>query len=305
MRLLYAINIACRARFVLQPFISSKNSLPVLRVLTRRSSSLVTVKSSRFIGVIKEGDKKTWEAVLDLPPRLGEDTTLPRTISGGEYETAEEAAKAYDALVRMYLGSDGIADGKTNFPIDDLRSWIPPETVIATGQIETKVGVPFTADEIIAALQLERGIDVKAVNLKGKSDLAEALVFVTGRSVAHMRRMADMVCTSLRKRRLPGAEDPSVEAREMDDWMLVDCGNIIVSVMDAEARSAFNLEQYWENMKLGVDPHHGKDFDTWLEENPVPKAWNARLEKDEAELTLSRSGRRNHWKGGRISKPKK
>ena len=36
----------------------------------------------------------------------------------------------------------------------------------------------------------------------------------------------------LRKRRLPGV-DATVEAREMDDWMVVDAGNIIVNVMDA------------------------------------------------------------------------
>jgi ribosome-associated protein len=302
MRLLNAINVASRARLHFHFGLAgvSKKTL-----VLKRSASMMIVKSSRFIGVIKEGDKKTWEAVLDLSPRRGEDNILPRTISGGEYETEEEAAKAYDALVRMYLGGAEGSDVKTNFPIDDLRSWIPPESVIATGQIEVKIGVPLTVDEITAALQLERGIDVKAVNLKGKSDLAEALVFVTGRSVTHMRRMADMVCMSLRKRRLPGAEDPSVEAREMDDWMLVDCGNIIVSVMDVEARSAFNLEQYWENMRLGVDPYQGKDFDSWLEENPVPKAWTARLEKDEAELTLQKRGRRNHWRGGQtISKPK-
>jgi ribosomal silencing factor RsfS len=42
-----------------------------------------------------------------------------------------------------------------------------------------------------------------------------------------------------------------VEARESDDWMLVDCGNIIVSVMDAEAREVFDLERFWEGMELG------------------------------------------------------
>ena len=38
--------------------------------------------------------------------------------------------------------------------------------------------------------------------------------------------------TQARKRRLPGV-DCSVEARDMDDWMVVDAGNIIVSIMDA------------------------------------------------------------------------
>jgi ribosome-associated protein len=303
MRISFALSLSSRAR-IFSRFSNLQNPTFQTSQQTCSFSSLI-VKSSRFIGVIKEGDKKTWEAVLDLSPKVSNDVDLPRTISGGEYETEEEAAKAYDALVRMYLGGEEGKNVTTNFPIDDLRSWIPPETVIATGQIETKVGEPFTPEEIVSALQLERGIDVKTVSLKGKSDLAEALVFVTGRSVTHMRRMADMVCSSLRKRHLPGVDDPSVEAREMDDWMLVDCGNIIVSIMDAEARAAFNLEQYWENMRLDVDPNKGKDFDTWLEENPVPKAWTTRLEKDEAELALQKRGRRNHWKGASLPKSRK
>ena len=38
----------------------------------------------------------------------------------------------------------------------------------------------------------------------------------------------------LRKRRIRGV-DHNVEAREMDDWMVVDAGNIIVNIMDAGA----------------------------------------------------------------------
>ena len=64
----------------------------------------------------------------------------------------------------------------------------------------------------------------------------------------------------------------------------MDCGNVIVSVMDAEAREVFALEKYWEGMVLGQDPHAGLTFDQWLRENPVPERWNARLERDEVEL---------------------
>jgi ribosomal silencing factor RsfS len=46
----------------------------------------------------------------------------------------------------------------------------------------------------------ERGIDVRAVPLAGRSDLADALVFVTGRALPHMRKMADTVARAVRKR---------------------------------------------------------------------------------------------------------
>jgi len=74
----------------------------------------------------------------------------------------------------------------------------------------------------------------------------------------------------------------------MDDWMLVDCGNLIVSVMDAEAREVFDLERFWGGMTLGRDPNEGLSFDDWLEKNPVPDKWNRRLERDEEEIAARR-----------------
>lgn len=245
--------------------------------------------SSKYIGVIKDSanPNNQWEAVI---------VHNGSEISGGEYDDEADAAKAYDALARMYQGPNA----KTNFAIDPYKSWIPPEEVVTTGQIETKEGVPLTVEEIVAALKQERGIDVTSLDLKGKADIAEHLVFATGRSTPHMRKMADMVARALRKRRIPGT-DAQVEARDMDDWMvggvlahayalcaaelrasvvvdqanarpshtarvvsmvtfahlprsslplqLVDCGNIIVNIMDAEAREVFDLENFWSNMK--------------------------------------------------------
>ena len=70
----------------------------------------------------------------------------------------------------------------------------------------------------------------------------------------------------------------------MDDWMVVDAGNIIVNIMDAEAREVFDLENFYSNMKLGEDPYAGMTYDEWLEKNPIPEKWLKRLEKDEMEM---------------------
>lgn len=227
------------------------------------------VTRSRFMGVQREVGHERWEAVLLVD---GQER------HGGEYDTEEDAARAHDALARMYLGRDAA----TNFPVNPYEAWVPDADVGGTGQIETRVGEPLTVEEVTAALTAERGIDVSALPLAGHSDLADHMVFVTGRSVLHMRKMADTIARALRRRRLPGL-DAHVEARDMDDWMVVDAGNIIVNVMDADARAAFDLENFYKSLKTGQDPYAGMTFDQWLAANPVPDVWLRRLERDEAD----------------------
>lgn len=261
---------------ILDELITKENSTAIGTDSFVSPSELTDIVRSRlYKGVLKDGKEATlWEAVIDINGK---------EISGGEYEAEEEAAKAYDALVRMYYSHLPNIEEKTNFPIDPNTVWVPPEEVITTGQIETKLGIPLTVEEIKRALEQERGINVQIVSLQGKSDLAEALIFVTGRSIVHMRKMADLVSRALRKRRLYGI-NPTVEARDADDWMVVDCGNIIVSVMDAEAREVFALEEFWNSMVIGQDPYQGMTHEEWLSKNPIPEKWIKRLEKDEIEF---------------------
>ena len=58
--------------------------------------------------------------------------------------------------------------------------------------------MPLTVDEVVTALEQERGIEVTSLDLADRSELAEWMVFVTGRTPAHMRRMGDMIVKAVR-----------------------------------------------------------------------------------------------------------
>jgi hypothetical protein len=60
-------------------------------------------------------------------------------VSGGEYETAEEAARAYDALSIMYFGSEG---AQLNFDASGYATWTPQDfaRLRDPDHIETKPG---------------------------------------------------------------------------------------------------------------------------------------------------------------------
>ena len=50
----------------------------------------------------------------------------------------------------------------------------------------------------------------------------------------------------------------------------------------AEAREVFDLENFYFNMRIGVDPFEGYTYDEWLVANPIPKKC---LERDELDET--------------------
>lgn len=48
------------------------------------------------------------------------------------------------------------------------------------------------------ALEKENGMDIQVMDLNGKTDLAQFMIFVTGRSQLHMVKMADMLVDAVR-----------------------------------------------------------------------------------------------------------
>jgi ribosome silencing factor RsfS/YbeB/iojap len=190
------------------------------------------------MGVVDAGDGK-FEAVVELPG--------DRVLSGGLHASATDAARARDAVARMYLG-DGVA---TNFEARASTAWAPEPLVRPGGGgdapplVPVLPGVKLTVDEVVLLLNAHAGVDVSSLDLAGKNDIAGFMVFVTGRTPGHMRRLADSVSDAARARApYPGVRDVGVEDREGDYWMLVDLGDIIVNVFDAVAREAFAIEPW-------------------------------------------------------------
>ena len=56
----------------------------------------------------------------------------------------------------------------------------------------------LSLDEVLKALEVEKAMDVRTINLEGKSNLAQYMVFCTGRSRLHMRNMADLLVDAVR-----------------------------------------------------------------------------------------------------------
>ena len=78
-----------------------------------RKPAAKAAEGKQYLGVYKVKGN-AYEAVV---------TVNGNEISGGIYDTAEEAAHAYDAMARMYFG----AETAVNFEVDPYSAWHPPE----------------------------------------------------------------------------------------------------------------------------------------------------------------------------------
>ena len=85
--------------------------------------------------------------------------------------------------------------------------------------------------------------DIKIVDLKNKSSIADAFMIATCRSTRHANATADELTKKLKK---IGILCPAPEGRPKCDWIIVDAGSIIVHLFRQEIRDLYSLEKLWD-----------------------------------------------------------
>ena len=97
-------------------------------------------------------------------------------------------------------------------------------------------------DIIFSILDDAKTEDIKIVDLKNKSSIADAFMIATCRSTRHANATADELTKRLKK---IGILCPNPEGRPKCDWIIVDAGSIIVHLFRQEIRDLYSLEKLW------------------------------------------------------------
>ena len=92
------------------------------------------------------------------------------------------------------------------------------------------------------ALEDKKGEDVKILDLKGLSNIADCFVIGSGTNPNQIRAMADSVNEKLFKE---GYKLHHSEGYSGGVWILLDYGSLIVHVFDKEQRNFYALERIW------------------------------------------------------------
>ncbi len=94
----------------------------------------------------------------------------------------------------------------------------------------------------LASLEDDKAEDILAIDIRGKSSLADMLIVASGRSARHVASLADHV---VRKLKEAGVKDVRVEGLPHADWVLVDAGDVVVHIFRPEVRAFYNIEKIW------------------------------------------------------------
>ncbi|HWA18930.1 MAG TPA: ribosome silencing factor [Devosia sp.] len=98
-------------------------------------------------------------------------------------------------------------------------------------------------DIVLQSLEDAKAEQTVAIDIAGKSSLADQMVVTSGRSNRHVAAVADQVVKALRDN---GFGKPRIEGLPHADWVLVDGGDVIVHIFRPEVREFYNIEKMWQ-----------------------------------------------------------
>ena len=96
-------------------------------------------------------------------------------------------------------------------------------------------------DIVLKSLDGDKAESIVAIDLTGKSPMADFMVVASGRSNRHVSAIAEHLTETLKKHGVVGR----AEGLPQGDWVLVDAMDIIVHVFRPEVRAFYNLEKMW------------------------------------------------------------
>ena len=105
--------------------------------------------------------------------------------------------------------------------------------------------VPAAADLnslIHELLEDAKAENTVAIDLTGKSTIADVMIVTEGRANRHVAAIADRVVRGLKEQ---GHKGLRIEGLNTADWVLIDAGDVILHIFRPEVRLFYNLEKMW------------------------------------------------------------
>lgn len=95
---------------------------------------------------------------------------------------------------------------------------------------------------VLDALDDLKAADVRALDVRGLSDVTDVLIIASGTSARQVKALAENV---IEKAKENGFRPMGIEGITEGEWALVDLGDVVVHVMLPRVRDFYQLERLW------------------------------------------------------------
>jgi ribosome-associated protein len=96
---------------------------------------------------------------------------------------------------------------------------------------------------VTTALDDMKAVNVRVLDVRNLTDIADTMVIASGNSDRHVRSIAERV---VEKAKAAGFRPLGTEGARDGEWVLVDLQDLIVHVMLPRVREFYGLERLWE-----------------------------------------------------------
>lgn len=103
------------------------------------------------------------------------------------------------------------------------------------------------AKTAIEALKDKKGEDIRVIDIREISIIADYFIIVTGNNPIHVQTLSDNVQEQLAK---SGYTTDKIEGFHGASWILMDYNDIIIHIFSKEDRLFYDLERIWRDGRM-------------------------------------------------------
>ena len=105
---------------------------------------------------------------------------------------------------------------------------------------------------IMQSLDDDQAVEAVSIPLAGKTSIADHMVIASGRSGRQVASMAMKIADKVKEH---FGRSVRIQGLPAADWVLIDCGDVIVHIFRPEVRSFYNLEKMWGHDEAAPVPN--------------------------------------------------
>ena len=119
----------------------------------------------------------------------------------------------------------------------------PKSKTAAPAARKAEKAKPTLRDIVLGALSELKAVDVKALDVRGLTDITDTMVVASGTSDRHVKSIAERVTQRCKE---AGFRPYGIEGERDGEWVLLDLQDIVLHVMLPRVREFYALEKLWE-----------------------------------------------------------